>query len=53
VKKMKSNLEKTTLGDISELASLKSEMEEEQRKEFEKKHSEAKDEEKGDDKAGE
>ncbi len=53
VKKVKNNLEKTTLGDISELASLKSEMEEEQRKEFEKKHSDAKDEEKGDDKAGE
>jgi small subunit ribosomal protein S1 len=52
VKKMKSNLEKTTLGDISELASLKSEMEEEQRKEFEKKHSETQNEEKGDGKAG-
>ena len=32
VKKVKSNLEKTTLGDISELASLKNEMEEEQKK---------------------
>jgi len=52
VKKLKTNLEKTTLGDISELASLKSEMEEEQRKEFEKKHAEAQKKE-GDDKAGE
>jgi small subunit ribosomal protein S1 len=32
VKKMKSNLEVTTLGDISELAALKSEMEEQERK---------------------
>jgi small subunit ribosomal protein S1 len=34
VKKIKSNLEKTTLGDISELASLKDEMEQEQKKEI-------------------
>jgi len=34
VKKIKSNLEKTTLGDISELASLKNEMEQEQKKEI-------------------
>ena len=33
VKKLKANLEKTTLGDISELAALKSELEETQRKE--------------------
>ncbi len=33
VKKLKANLEKTTLGDISELAALKSELEENQRKE--------------------
>ena len=32
VKKLKANLEKTTLGDISELAALKSELEETQRK---------------------
>lgn len=32
VKKLKANLEKTTLGDISELAALKSELEENQRK---------------------
>ncbi len=40
VKKIKSNLEKTTLGDISELASLKSEMEEEQKKEIAEKKAE-------------
>ncbi|HSH25705.1 MAG TPA: 30S ribosomal protein S1, partial [Massilibacterium sp.] len=40
VKKVKSNLEKTTLGDISELASLKSEMEEEQKKEIAEKKAE-------------
>jgi small subunit ribosomal protein S1 len=34
VKKIKSNLEKTTLGDISALASLKNEMEQEQKKEI-------------------
>ncbi|MBU8893432.1 MAG: 30S ribosomal protein S1 [Bacteroidales bacterium] len=34
VKKIKTNLEKTTLGDISELASLKNEMEQEQKKEI-------------------
>jgi len=39
-KKVKSNLEKTTLGDISELASLKSEMEEEQKKEIAEKKAE-------------
>ena len=33
VKKLKANLEKTTLGDISELAALKTEIEETQRKE--------------------
>ena len=32
VKKLKANLEKTTLGDISELADLKSKMEEASRK---------------------
>jgi small subunit ribosomal protein S1 len=32
VKKLKDNLEKTTLGDISELAALKSELEENQKK---------------------
>jgi small subunit ribosomal protein S1 len=31
-RKVKSNLEKTTLGDISELAALKEEMEEKQKK---------------------
>ncbi|MCG8411474.1 MAG: 30S ribosomal protein S1 [Bacteroidales bacterium] len=40
VKKIKSNLEKTTLGDITELASLKSEMEEEQKKELAEKKAE-------------
>jgi small subunit ribosomal protein S1 len=40
VKKIKSNLEKTTLGDISELASLKNEMEEEQKKEIAEKKAE-------------
>ena len=40
VKKMKSNLEKTTLGDITELASLKSEMEKEQKKEIAEKKAE-------------
>lgn len=40
VKKVKSNLEKTTLGDISELASLKNEMEEEQKKEIAEKKAE-------------
>jgi small subunit ribosomal protein S1 len=36
-KKIKSNLEKTTLGDISELAALKSEMEEDAKKKIAKK----------------
>ncbi len=36
-RKLKSNLEKTTLGDISELAALKSEMEENQKSEKKKK----------------
>ena len=36
VKKLKDNLEKTTLGDISELAALKSELEENQKKEKKK-----------------
>ena len=40
VKKIKTNLEKTTLGDITELASLKSEMEEEQKKEIAEKKAE-------------
>src|SRR6056297_1530242 len=40
VKKVKSNLEKTTFGDISELASLKNEMEEEQKKEIAEKKAE-------------
>ncbi|MFO7828837.1 MAG: 30S ribosomal protein S1 [Bacteroidales bacterium] len=40
VKKVKTNLEKTTLGDISELASLKNEMEEEQKKEIAEKKAE-------------
>ncbi len=40
VKKIKTNLEKTTLGDISELASLKNEMEEEQKKEIAEKKAE-------------
>jgi small subunit ribosomal protein S1 len=40
VKKIKSNLEVTTLGDISELASLKNEMEEEQKKEIAEKKAE-------------
>ena len=40
VKKVKTNLEKTTLGDITELASLKSEMEEEQKKEIAEKKAE-------------
>ncbi len=40
VKKIKSNLEKTTLGDISELASLKNEMEQEQKKEIAEKKAE-------------
>ncbi len=40
VKKIGSNLEKTTLGDISELASLKNEMEEEQKKEIAEKKAE-------------
>ena len=40
VKKVKSNLEVTTLGDITELASLKSEMEEEQKKEIAEKKAE-------------
>jgi small subunit ribosomal protein S1 len=40
VKKIKSNLEKTTLGDISELASLKNEMEKEQKKEIAEKKAE-------------
>jgi small subunit ribosomal protein S1 len=31
-KKLKSNLEKTTLGDITELAALKEEMEEQEKK---------------------
>ncbi|MDP4209958.1 MAG: 30S ribosomal protein S1 [Bacteroidota bacterium] len=35
-KKLKSNLEKTTLGDISELAALKEEMEEQQKKALQK-----------------
>ncbi|MFO8022373.1 MAG: 30S ribosomal protein S1 [Perlabentimonas sp.] len=37
VKKLKDNLEKTTLGDISELAALKSELEESQKKSKDKK----------------
>ena len=40
VKKIKTNLEKTTLGDISELASLKNEMEKEQKKEIAEKKAE-------------
>jgi len=40
VKKIKTNLEKTTLGDISELASLKTEMEEEHKKEVAEKKAE-------------
>jgi len=39
-KKMKSNLEKTTLGDITELASLKNEMEQKQKKEIADKKAE-------------
>jgi small subunit ribosomal protein S1 len=42
-RKIKSNLEKTTLGDISELAALKTEMEENQKKTIEKKTDEKKD----------
>lgn len=37
VKKLKDNLERTTLGDISELAALKTELEENQKKEDKKK----------------
>ncbi|HZJ74004.1 MAG TPA: 30S ribosomal protein S1 [Perlabentimonas sp.] len=37
VKKLKDNLERTTLGDISELAALKTELEENQKKENKKK----------------
>ncbi len=40
VKKVKSNLEKTTLGDISELANLKTEMEESHKKEVAEKKAE-------------
>jgi len=40
VKKLKANLEVTTLGDITELATLKSEMEEEQKKELAEKKAE-------------
>jgi small subunit ribosomal protein S1 len=40
VKKIKSNLEVTTLGDITELASLKNEMEQEQKKEIAEKKAE-------------
>ncbi|HAN17989.1 MAG: 30S ribosomal protein S1 [Bacteroidetes bacterium GWC2_33_15] len=40
VKKVKTNLEKTTLGDISELATLKTEMEEEHKKEVAEKKAE-------------
>ena len=40
VKKIKTTLEKTTLGDITELASLKSEMEKEQKKEIAEKKAE-------------
>ncbi|MCF8346676.1 MAG: 30S ribosomal protein S1, partial [Bacteroidales bacterium] len=36
-KKIKSNLEKTTLGDISDLAALKNEMEENEKNKAEKK----------------
>ena len=38
--KNKTNLEKTTLGDITELASLKNEMEKEQKKEIAEKKAE-------------
>jgi small subunit ribosomal protein S1 len=40
VKKIKSNIEKTTLGDISELANLKTEMEESHKKEVAEKKAE-------------
>ncbi|MDY0197386.1 MAG: 30S ribosomal protein S1 [Tenuifilaceae bacterium] len=42
VKKLKDNLEKTTLGDISELAALKTELEENQKKSKKKKADEGK-----------
>ncbi len=45
-RKMKSNLEKTTLGDISELAALKSEMEKNEQKKAKKEADEVKEEKK-------
>jgi small subunit ribosomal protein S1 len=42
VKKLKDNLEKTTLGDISELAALKTELEENQKKKKKKDANEGK-----------
>ena len=47
-RKLKTNLEKTTLGDISELAALKSEMEENEKSEKKKADEKSKEKKSGD-----